>query len=261
MLVRPECVRMRQRPPREPGVPNAAATWGWKPGIGAAAGAAAPLLLIAVLAAGSAAAQGVREHTRLVPRGTTVTQSQAEALTLTVSPASFRLVQTWIRTAGTIDKTEKVLSAALSGPDAPLVKVGQRVRAFPPSSKSSMYQAFVTRVTPRAGGVAVEASLASTGRRNTVLYVMEIVVERGPFLSVPNEAIIEEGEKHIVYVQQHPGQYVPQEIHTGIQGELLTQILDGVKDGDQVVTFGSFFIDAEHKLKGTEQGPQDPLPR
>ena len=82
---------------------------------------------------------------------------------------------------------------------------------------------------------------------------MEIVVEQGPFLSVPNEAIIEEGDKHIVYVQQQPGQYVPQEIHTGIQGELYTQVLDGLNDGAQVVTFGSFFIDAEHKLKGTEQ--------
>ena len=124
-----------------------------------------------------------------------------------------------------------------------------------------MYQAFVTRVMPHAGGVTVEASLVSAGRRNSTNYVMEIVVERGPFLSVPNEAIIEEGDKHIVYVQQHPGQYVPQEIHTGIQGELLTQVLDGVKDGDQVVTFGSFFIDAERKLKGTEQGSQDPMPR
>jgi len=81
---------------------------------------------------------------------------------------------------------------------------------------------------------------------------MEIVVERGPFLSVPNEAIIEEGDTHIVYVQTQPGQYVPAEIHTGMQGELFTQVLDGVKDEAQVVTFGSFFIDAEHKLKGTD---------
>ena len=216
------------------------------------------LLVLALAAAESAAAQSVREHTRLVPRGTTITQSQAEALTLTVSPVSPRLVQSWIRAAGTIDKTNKILSADLSGPDAALIKVGQRVRAFPPSSKSSMYQAFVTRVVPRAGGMTVEASLASTGRQNTTFYVMEIVVEQGPFLSVPNEAIIEEGDTHVVYVQQHPGQYVPQEIHTGIQGELYTQVLDGVKDGDQVVTFGSFFIDAEHKLKGTELGPQGP---
>ena len=89
---------------------------------------------------------------------------------------------------------------------------------------------------------------------------MEIVVERGPFLSVPNEAIIEEGDRHIVYIQQQPGQYVPVEIQTGIQGELLTQVLDGVTEDAQVVTFGSFFIDAEHKLKGTEQGPAGTVP-
>ena len=209
-------------------------------------------LLIVLVAIEAAAAQGVREHTRLVPRGTTVTTSQAEALTLTVASASRRLVQSWIRAAGIIDATNKILSADLSGPDAALIKVGQRVRAFPPSSKSSMYQAFVTHVAPRAGGVTVQASLASTGRRNTTLYVIEIVVEQGPFLSVPNEAIIEEGDRHIVYVQQ-AGQYVPHEITTGMQGELFTQVLGGVKEGDQVVTFGSFFIDAEHKLKGTEQ--------
>ena len=116
-----------------------------------------------------------------------------------------------------------------------------------------MYQASITRVSPRAGGATVEATLSASGRQNTTLYVMEIVVERGPFLSVPNEAIIEEAEKHIVYVQQQTGQFVPQEIHTGIQGELYTQVLDGLQEEAQVVTFGSFFIDAEHKLKGTEQ--------
>ena len=228
----------------------------------------ASLLFVFLLAGDPVAAQGIRERVRdrehprpPRPSGTSVTESQAEVLTLTVGTASPRLVQSWIRVAGTIDKTNKRLSADLSGSDAALIKVGQRVRAFPPSSKSSMYQAFVTRVAPRAGGVTVEASLASTGRQNTTLYVMEIVVEQGPFLSVPNEAIIEEGDKHIVYVQQHPGQYVPHQVHTGIQGELYTQVLDGVKDGDQVVTFGSFFIDAEHKLKGTEQGPQTPMPR
>jgi len=123
------------------------------------------------------------------------------------------------------------------------------VRAFPPSSKSSMYQAYVTRVTPKPSGVAVEATLAASGRANTILYVMEVVVEQGPYLVVPNEAIIEEGDKHIVYVEQG-GEYVPKEVRTGIQGELYTQVLEGLEGNTHVVTFGSFFIDAEHKLKG-----------
>jgi hypothetical protein len=212
------------------------------------------LLLLSFLFSGSPSAQGVREHTRpSKAAGTAVSESQANDLTLTLSTASLRLVQTWIRTAGTIDKSGKVLAASLAGSDASLVKVGQRVRAFPPSSKSSMYQAYVTRVSAASGGTAVEASLSGSGRQNTRHYVMEIVVERGPFLAVPNESIIEEGDRRIVYVQRSAGQYVPQEIQTGIQGELLTQIVEGLHDGDQVVTFGSFFIDAEHKLKSTDQ--------
>ena len=108
------------------------------------------LLVIALLVAGPAGGQDVRRHTRLAgPKSTTISESQAAALTLTLGTASLRPVQTWIRTAGTIDKTGKILRASLSPSDASLVKIGQRVRAFPPSSKSSMYQAYITRVAPR----------------------------------------------------------------------------------------------------------------
>jgi len=52
------------------------------------------------------------------------------------------------------------------------------------------------------------------------------------------------------------GQYEPTPVQTGVQGELYTQVTGGLKDGDQVVTFGSFFIDSEYKLKGAAQGPR-----
>jgi hypothetical protein len=48
---------------------------------------------------------------------------------------------------------------------------------------------------------------------------------------------------------QQDGEYVPKEVQTGIQGELYTQVLGGLQANTPVVTFGSFFIDAEHKLK------------
>ena len=116
-----------------------------------------------------------------------------------------------------------------------------------------MYQAWITRIIPQGGRAMIQATLTAAGRENSPYYVLEIVVEQGRFLSVPNEAILEEGDKQVVYVQQQPGHYLPKEIHTGIQGELYTQVLHGVTKGDQVVTFGSFFIDSEYKLKSTEQ--------
>ena len=210
------------------------------------------LLLFTLLAISAAHSQDIRARMRPNPRGTAVSKSQAVDLTLTLTEVSVRQVQTWVRTAGTPDGTGRILTASLDPPDAALVEVGQRVRAFPPDSKSSMNQAWITRVVRQGGRATVEATLTAAGS-NSPRYVMEIVVEQGRFLSVPNEAILEEGNKQIVYVQQQTGDYVPKEIHTGIQGELYTQVLHGLAEGDQVVTFGSFFIDSEYKLKSTEQ--------
>jgi hypothetical protein len=212
------------------------------------------LILIAFAAITSLHAQGVRSHTRPpAERSTTVDEKQAVDLTLTLGQAAVRPVQTWIRTAGKIDKSGKTLTGYVYPPDADAIKVGQRIRAFPPESKSSMFQARVTRVVPQGTRAMVEATLSSVGKEGSTSYVMEIVVDRGEFLSVPNEAIIEEGDKRVVYLQHHPGMYVPQEVHTGVQGELYTQVLHGLNEGDQVVTFGSFFIDSEYKLKSGGQ--------
>ena len=200
-------------------------------------------------------AEGIREHTRLPQtEATTVNDSQATDITLTVTPISEQNVQSWVRTAGTIDVSGKVVTANLSVRDGAMVQVGQRARAFQVASRSLMNQARITRVTPGSDSVRIEATLAGVATDRAAPYLLEIVIDRGRFLAVPNAAIIEEGERHIVYVQHHPGAYLPMEIHTGIQGELYTQILHGLESGAEVVTFGSFFVDAEYKLKSSGAG-------
>jgi hypothetical protein len=213
----------------------------------------AGLLVAAAAAASVLDAQGIRERIRGAPRGTRVSQAQAEELTLTLTPITTRPIQTWVRTAGSLDKAGKTVSAYVSGPEAGLVKVGQRARTFPVESRSSMYQARVVRVIPQGSRARIDVEIVATGRTTSSDYLVEIVTDRGDFLSVPNEAIIEEGTSRVVYVKRPSGQYEPQVIRTGIQGELYTQIVEGVKEGDEVVTFGSFFIDSEYKLKGTTQ--------
>jgi|GEM_PF-1503214 len=211
-------------------------------------------LLLLVPAAGSGLAQGIRDRTRpSYPTDAAVTESQAADLTLTLTQAAVRPIQTWVRAAGVMDKDRKMLTAVLYPPHSELIKVGQRARAFTPDSKSSMYQARVARVEARGGRTIIHAALMGQGREDAVYYVIEIVVDRGELLSVPNEAIIEEGDRRIVYVQRHPGHYEPQEIHTGIHGELYTEVLHGLADGDQIVTVGSFFVDSEYKLNAAGQ--------
>lgn len=197
-------------------------------------------------------AADIRTQTRLFrPDSTAVSQAQASELTLTLTDAATRPIQTWIRTAGKLDTTGRIVTAFLRSPEAELVQIGQRLRSFSVSSRMQMHQGKITRVTPQAGGAQIEATLANQARNDGSRYLMEIVVERGPFLSVPNVSIIEEGTGRVVYLQQGPGEYVPRTVQTGLQGELYTQVLDGLADGDQVVSIGSFFVDADHKLKST----------
>jgi Cu(I)/Ag(I) efflux system membrane fusion protein len=70
-------------------------------------------------------------------------------------------------------------------------------------------------------------------------------------LAVANASIIERDGKEIVYEQIHPGHYEPHEIRTGLKGETYTEVLDGIAAGDNIVAIGSFFIDAEYRLKST----------
>jgi hypothetical protein len=209
------------------------------------------LLLLAAMVGAAANAGDIRERIRLArPEGAAVSQGQADVLTLTLAEVRVRTIQNWVRTAGALDATGRLLTAWPAADDASSVKVGQRARVFSADSKSSMLQAKITRVLPHANRVQIEAQLAVAAHDRGVQYLLEVVVDRGEYLSVPNEAIVEEGESQVVYVQSGDGSYQPRAITTRLQGERYTEVLQGVTAGEQVVTTGSFFIDAEYKMKG-----------
>ena len=207
--------------------------------------------VVVVLIGVATGAQSIRDRIRLSPdKLTPITEEQASELTLTLNDASVRPIQVWVRTAGRIDDRSRTITAALPADDAGYVKVGQRVRAFPPESRSSMFQARVTRVAPGNDGATVTVALSGPPHAGSTRYILEIVTEPLEVLSVPNEAIIEANGQHMVYVQVDKGRYLPREIKLGLQGELYTQVLEGLRAGEQVVTLGSFFVDSDRKLKG-----------
>jgi len=212
----------------------------------------AAVVLLALLTAAGATAQSIRDRIRLSPeKHTPITEQQANELTLTLNTATKRPIQVWVRTAGVLDAAGRTIAAILPAHEAGYVKVGQRARVFSPESRSSMFQAIVSRVTPGSAGTSVVVTLAGPAYRRSTRYVMEIVTEPLDALSVPNEAIIETNGKQLVYLEEAKGRYRPAEIQPGLQGELYTEVRGGLTDGDKVVTFGSFFIDADHRLKGS----------
>ncbi len=208
------------------------------------------LLLALVFFSVKVSSAGIRDHTRPVPvSGTRVSQSQADDLSLTLVTTAPQNLQTWIRLAAVADSSRQNLSAKICTPDAALIQSDQRIRAFSPDSKSSIYSARINQLSWEENCLTLRARLASKATSQAHNFVMEIIVQRGQFLAIPKEAIIEEGDRQIVYIQQKDKGFTPQVIHTGLHGELYTQVLHGLNAGDKVATFGSFFIDAEYKLK------------
>ena len=106
--------------------------------------------LLLVLICANPFGQSIRDRIRLSKdKQTPITEAQANELTLTLNDAAVRPIQVWVRTAGTIDGGRNI-TASLFGANASHIKVGQRVRAFPPESRSSMFQAKVlVNISPR----------------------------------------------------------------------------------------------------------------
>ncbi|AYH43986.1 hypothetical protein [Azoarcus sp. DN11] len=204
-------------------------------------------------------AQGadLRERMRAAQAGgVKITEAQASDLTLTLTEASVRPIQTWIRTVGTVDPGGRTISARLSTLEADGLQVGQRTRSFAANARTQMHQGKTVKVLRQTGGVLVQATLADQGHSPGARYLMEIVVERGPYLSIPNVSIIEDGGEQVAYIEMQPagsGLYAPRSIRTGLKGELYTEVRHGLFERDRVVSIGSFFVDAEEKLKAPGQ--------
>ena len=58
-------------------------------------------------------------------------------------------------------------------------------------------------------------------------------------LVLPIEAILDEGEDHIVFLKVD-GKYMPRIVKIGIRSAGLVEILDGIEKGAEVVTIGNF---------------------
>jgi membrane fusion protein, copper/silver efflux system len=82
----------------------------------------------------------------------------------------------------------------------------------------------------------------------------------GERLSIPSTAILATGIRNVVFVDQGNGYFEPREVHLGLRLPDRTEVLDGVAEGDRVVTSGNFFIDSESKLKSALESVAAPSP-
>ncbi|NGZ97154.1 MAG: hypothetical protein CV089_13730 [Nitrospira sp. WS110] len=67
-------------------------------------------------------------------------------------------------------------------------------------------------------------------------------------LVVPKEAVLNTGLRQLVFMDRGQGRYEPASVKLGRRSQDVVEVMEGLKEGDQIVTSANFLLDAESKL-------------
>jgi Cu(I)/Ag(I) efflux system membrane fusion protein len=79
-------------------------------------------------------------------------------------------------------------------------------------------------------------------------------------LTVPADAVLDAGSQQVVFVAQGEGTFTPRTVKVGRRLGDRTQILQGVKEGEQVAAAATFFLDSESQLRAGLQNYESSPP-
>jgi len=82
----------------------------------------------------------------------------------------------------------------------------------------------------------------------------KIIIDLGEKLAIPEEAVLDTGMRKIVYLSKAEGFLEAKEVKLGQKADGHYEVLEGLKEGDIIVTSGNFFVDSESKLKAAASG-------
>lgn len=102
----------------------------------------------------------------------------------------------------------------------------------------------------RTARVRIEVSNPD-GRLKIDMYadVVFRVGNGGPVVAVPNSAVIDSGSQQLVLVAKGEGRFEPRPVKLGRSGGGYREVIEGVREGEEVVTTATFLIDAESNLR------------
>ncbi len=144
--------------------------------------------------------------------------------------------------------------------ELPLIRLGQRVEIeFPYGTSTRKLQGTITYVYPEIDRdtrrVRIRAEFDNPGLQlKPDTYVTFVVgVRGGERLVIPKEAVIDTGVKRYAILAHPNGYFEPREVDVGPPADEYYPLLDGLREGDRVVTSAQFLIDSETNLQAAMQ--------
>ena len=73
---------------------------------------------------------------------------------------------------------------------------------------------------------------------------------------IPTEAVLESGERQVIFIHHGGGTLEWRAVKLGARASDWVEVMEGLKEGDHVVTSANFLIDSESRLKAALGGMQ-----
>ena len=83
-------------------------------------------------------------------------------------------------------------------------------------------------------------------------------VDSVAMLAVPDTAVLDTGTRQTVLIDRGAGRFEPRAVKLGARAGGYAAVLDGVREGEKVVTGANFLIDAESNLRAALQAFTSP---
>jgi Cu(I)/Ag(I) efflux system membrane fusion protein len=121
--------------------------------------------------------------------------------------------------------------------------------------RSSRLRARVSNVLPevdpttRTLKIRLEAENPTFALRPDMFVDVELPVSVSPGLTVPADALLDSGLTKRVFVECGDNYFEPREVETGWRLDDRVQIVKGLREGERVVSAGTFLVDSESRLQ------------
>jgi Cu(I)/Ag(I) efflux system membrane fusion protein len=142
--------------------------------------------------------------------------------------------------------------------ELPLIRPGQEASIALAGYPEQAFRARIDFINPSLAGETRTAkarfTITNPGEKiKPQMYTeVEIRIDLGKKLSVPDDAVIDTGVRQIVYVDRKDGNFEPREVVLGARVEGFREVIRGLRAGEKVAASAAFLVDSEAQLRGVK---------
>jgi Cu(I)/Ag(I) efflux system membrane fusion protein len=146
--------------------------------------------------------------------------------------------------------------------EVPFVKVGQTADMELSYYAGKTYTGKITYIYPTVDPVShtvkarIEFANPNFDLKPQMFANVQLKINYGKQIVVPQEAIMDSGDKQYLFVVHDGGVFEPRVIQMGAKLEGNVVVLSGLNAGETIVISGNFLIDSESRLKSAMAGMQ-----